>query len=158
VFEDINYGARPYDPWTAYGQSKTANVLLAVEANRRWGDDGITANAVHPGGILDTNLSRHMDPEYLAQLVAVAREEASGQLPGGAQMRFKTIEQGAATTVLVATSPQLNGVGGRYFEDCNEARPLPADFSDDEPDGVAPYALDPDNAARLWELSEGLIG
>jgi NAD(P)-dependent dehydrogenase (short-subunit alcohol dehydrogenase family) len=149
VFEDINFSARAYDPWLAYGQSKTANVLFAVEATRRWAGDGITANAVHPGAIADTNLSRHMNPDELAGL------RASGLF------RYKTIDQGAATSVLVATSPQLEGIGGRYFEDCNQARVLvhdPAEQTDTgdrpmEERGVAGYALDADNAQQLWELS-----
>jgi NAD(P)-dependent dehydrogenase (short-subunit alcohol dehydrogenase family) len=110
VFDDLNFTSRPYDPWLAYAQSKTANVLFAVEATRRWEGDGITANAVHPGAIAGTNLSRHMEPKVLADL------RASGGFT------YKTIEQGAATSVLVATSPQLEGIGGRYFEDCNEGR------------------------------------
>jgi NAD(P)-dependent dehydrogenase (short-subunit alcohol dehydrogenase family) len=109
VFEDINFASRPYDPLLAYGQSKTANVLFAVEATRRWADDDITANAVHPGAIETTNLSRYLDPDYLQQL------RTSGVY------RYKTAEQGAATSVLVATWPRLAGIGGRYFEDCNEA-------------------------------------
>jgi NAD(P)-dependent dehydrogenase (short-subunit alcohol dehydrogenase family) len=145
VFEDINFSSRPYDPWLAYGQSKTANILLAVEATRRWAADGITANAVHPGAIAETNLSRHMNAEALAAL------RASGQFT------FKSIEQGAATSVLLAASPQLEGVGGRYFEDCNEAEPV--DPTTELPaSGVAPYALDPENARRLWELSLEVVG
>jgi NAD(P)-dependent dehydrogenase (short-subunit alcohol dehydrogenase family) len=140
VFDDINFTSRPYDPWLAYGQSKTANVLFAVEATRRWAGEEIHANAVHPGAI-QTNLSRHMSPEALAEL------RASGQFV------FKTIEQGAATSVLVASSPQLDGVGGRYFEDCNEAAILEPGSSDASSSGVAAYALDPDSARRLWQLS-----
>jgi NAD(P)-dependent dehydrogenase (short-subunit alcohol dehydrogenase family) len=150
VFDDINFSSRPYDPWLAYGQSKTANVLFALEANRRWAADGITANAVHPGAIIDTNLSRHMDPEQVTAL----RASGAGTSPiDGVQMNFKTIPEGAATSVLVATSPQLEGVGGHYFEDCNEAEPLAPDAPTNSTTGVAPYALDPDNAALLWELS-----
>jgi NAD(P)-dependent dehydrogenase (short-subunit alcohol dehydrogenase family) len=137
IFDDINFTNRPYDPGLAYGQSKTANVLFAVEAARRWAEDGITANAVHPGAILATNLSRHMDPDVLAGVVA------SGM--------YKTIEQGAATSVLVATAPELEGVGGRYFEDCNEA--VLIDASPSAMSGVAAYALDPAAAARLWQVS-----
>ncbi|MEU9190780.1 SDR family NAD(P)-dependent oxidoreductase [Streptomyces sp. NPDC048484] len=142
VFEDIHYRERPYDPWTAYAQSKTANVLFAVEANERWGDDGITVNALHPGGIL-TNLSRHMDPEVLE------RRTADRTKP------MKTPQQGAATSVLLAASPLVEGVGGRYFEDCNEA----GTARDTQPyqagsvSGVASYALDPEAATRLWEIS-----
>src|SRR6202035_1888789 len=109
VFDDINFASRPYDPWLAYGQSKTANVLFAVEANRRWSADGVTANAVHPGAIAATNLSRHMSPDEL------------GAVRNSGMFKYKTLEQGAATSILVATSPELKGVGGRYFEDCNEA-------------------------------------
>jgi NAD(P)-dependent dehydrogenase (short-subunit alcohol dehydrogenase family) len=157
VFEDINFGSRPYDPWLAYGQSKTANILFAVDATRRWAADGITANAVHPGAIAETNLSRHMDAEELAAL------------RGSGTFRFKTIEQGAATSVLVATTPQLQGVGGRYFEDCNQAPVLestsPETSSQDSgsyqpmPEGaVAAYALDPENASRLWDVSLTMLG
>jgi NAD(P)-dependent dehydrogenase (short-subunit alcohol dehydrogenase family) len=153
VFDDLHFGERPYDPGLAYGQSKTANVLLAVEAHRRWSPEGITANAVHPGAIFETNLSRHMSPDVLERVWSQVRER---QAKSGA-FGLKTREQGAATSMLVATSPQLDGIGGRYFEDCNEAQLLPADFSTETASGVAPYALDPQNAARLWDLSERLI-
>ncbi len=157
VFDDLNFVHRPYDPWLAYGQSKTANVLFAVEATRRWGGEGITANAVHPGAIIETNLSRHMSSDDLANV------RSSGTF------RLKTIEQGAATSVLVATSAQLEGIGGCYFEDCNEAPVVDLDRVDTsssraagyrplEDSGVAAYALDPDNANRLWELSLALLG
>jgi NAD(P)-dependent dehydrogenase (short-subunit alcohol dehydrogenase family) len=141
IFDDLNFTSRRYDPWLAYGQSKTANVLFAVEATKRWASDGITANAVHPGAIAATNLSRHMDPEVLAGL------RASGMFT------YKTIEQGAATSVLVATSPLLEGVGGRYFEDCHEAVVLDPGAPDTSGSGVAAYALDPEVAARLWQVS-----
>jgi NAD(P)-dependent dehydrogenase (short-subunit alcohol dehydrogenase family) len=154
VFDDINFSSRPYDPWLAYGQSKTANVLFAVAATNHWAADGITANAVHPGGILDTNLARYMDAGQVAKLrAAAARSGASTQTIDGAPVRFKTVAQGAATTVLVATSPQLDGVGGRYFEDCNEAETVSSETASTAPSGVAPYALDPDAAERLWALS-----
>jgi len=137
VFEDIHFRQRPYDPWMAYGQSKTANVLFAVEAAKRWAADGITANALHPGGI-NTNLQRHVDPEAIARLIAAR---------GGA-ITWKTPEQGAATSVLLAASPLLDGVTGRYFEDCNESGPAEGDLR-----GVAAYAIDPEAAARLWQVS-----
>ena len=145
IFDDINFTSRPYDPGLAYGQSKTANVLFGVEATRLWSADGITANAVHPGAIAATNLSRYMSPEALAET------RSSGMYT------FKTIEQGAATSVLVATSPQLEGIGGRYFEDCNQA--LVVDSDPSSPFGVARHALDPDAAARLWQVSfEAMFG
>jgi NAD(P)-dependent dehydrogenase (short-subunit alcohol dehydrogenase family) len=146
VFDDLNFSSRAYGPRLAYGQSKTANVLFAVEATRRWAGEGITANAVHPGAIADTNLARHMDPVVLAEL------RDSGVY------RYKTIEQGAATSVLAATSAQLEGVGGRYFENCNEAPTVHPDPAEPGLSGVADYALDTANAERLWELSESLIG
>ena len=154
VFEDPFFSARPYDGAVAYGQSKTANILFAVEAHQRWSSDGITTNAVHPGAIFDTNLSRHMTPEEIDRIWGGIRErQAAAGGPG-----IKTREQGAATSVLVATSPLLDGIGGRYFEDCNEARKLPPEFAADTTvSGVAGYALDPGNAARLWNLSESLI-
>jgi NAD(P)-dependent dehydrogenase (short-subunit alcohol dehydrogenase family) len=145
VFDDIDFRFRPYTPESAYAQSKTANVLFAVEAARRWADDGIVANAVHPGPILETGLARHMDQELLAKLV-----------DSGAYT-FKTPEQGAATSVLVAASPLVDGITGRYFEDCNEAV-LVDRAPEGTAGGVAPYALDPVSAERLWELSLRLIG
>ena len=154
VFDDINFSSRPYDPWLAYGQSKTANVLFAVGATNHWAADGIIANAVHPGGIMETNLARHMDQEQVAQLrAAAATTGATTQTVNGAPIRFKTIAQGAATSVLVATSPELEGIGGRYFEDCNEAEQLTPGNAGTAASGVAPYALDPDTAERLWALS-----
>jgi len=140
IFDDLHFTSRPYDMGLAYGQSKTANVLFAVEATHRWGGDGITANAVHPGAI-HTNLSRHMDPKALESLVT------------SALYRLKTPAQGAATSVLVATSPQLEGIGGRYFEDCNEAMVLGPGAPETSGSGVAAYALDPEAAARLWQVS-----
>jgi NAD(P)-dependent dehydrogenase (short-subunit alcohol dehydrogenase family) len=139
VFDDISFERRDYDPWLAYGQSKTANILFAVGASARWAADGITANAVHPGAIL-TGLSRHLPDAYLRDLEA--------RIP-----RFKTAEQGAATSVFAAVSPLLNGVGGRYFEDVNEAVVV-GEITPQTPSGVAAYALDPIDADRLWELSE----
>jgi len=147
VFDDLDFTSRPYDPAIAYGQSKTANVLFAVEATRRWAPEGIHANAVHPGAIAVTNLSRHVDPAALAQL----RESG--------RYRFKTPQQGAATSVLVASSPQLGGIGGRYFEDVNQAPVVvDAEAGYAAGAGVATYALDPESAARLWDVSLAALG
>ncbi|WP_035855378.1 SDR family NAD(P)-dependent oxidoreductase [Cryptosporangium arvum] len=146
VFDDLDYRFRDYDPFGAYGQAKTANVLFAVEATRRWADDGIVANALMPGGI-HTALQRHVgDAEYIAR----ARERFAA-----AGVHFKTTEQGAATSVLLAASPLLEGVGGRYFEDCAEAVEITG-RTETTIAGVAPYALDPANAERLWEVSAAL--
>lgn len=135
VFDDIHFARRPYQPILAYAQSKTANMLFAVAANARWQVDGITANALHPGGI-PTNLQRH-----------------TGGMKTPPERR-KTPQQGAATSALLATSPPLEGVGGRYFEDCNEALVAsPGETTH----GVAPYALDSDDAKRLWEASLNML-
>ncbi len=144
VFEDIHFNQREYEPWSAYGQSKTANVLFAVEATKRWADDRITVNALMPGGIR-TNLQRYVSEEQLDAMRTAA---------GAGAASWKTPEQGAATSILVAASPLLDGVSGRYFEDCNEAEVgnLSARH------GVASYALDPEAAARLWKVSEDMIG
>ena len=147
VFDDLDYRFRPYDPWTSYGQSKTANALFAVGAAERWADDGITVNAVMPGNVGETNLSRHTDMEQVAAFIA-AGELA---LPPG-----KTVQQGAATSVLLAASPTVEGVTGRYFEDCAQAEPVTGRAG--AVAGVAPYALDGENAARLWAASEDLVG
>jgi NAD(P)-dependent dehydrogenase (short-subunit alcohol dehydrogenase family) len=145
VFEDVHFERRPYDPWAAYGQSKTANILFAVEASTRWRSDGITANALMPGAI-HTGLQRHVSEEELARL--------RRQMGGAQVIPWKTAQQGAATSVLLATSPLLEGIGGRYFEDCNEALPNQPGTRT----GVAPFALDPEAAARLWTLSERAVG
>ncbi|MEI8406793.1 MULTISPECIES: SDR family NAD(P)-dependent oxidoreductase [unclassified Kribbella] len=137
VFDDIHFEHRPYDEWASYGQSKTANVLFAVEAAKRWASDGIITNALMPGGIR-TALQRHVDPE--AQ-------------KGWDRFPWKTVEQGASTSVLLAASPLTEGVTGRYFEDNNEAVPN----TGEEFSGVAAYALDPESATRLWDLSEKLL-
>ncbi|HEY6594433.1 MAG TPA: SDR family NAD(P)-dependent oxidoreductase [Asanoa sp.] len=145
VFDDVMFEHREYQPWAAYGQSKTANVLFAVDATRRWAADGVFVNALHPGGIR-TNLQRYVSEEELARMRAAAGS-------GGAAPSWKTPEQGAATSVLCAASPLLDGVGGRYFEDCNEAGP----HQPGTRTGVAAYALDPEAAARLWHVSLDLL-
>jgi len=143
LFDDLTFAFVAYEPFAAYGQSKTANTLFAVEADRRWARDGIRANALMPGGIA-TNLQRYIEPEALAQ----ARRQA------GASRDLKTVAQGAATSVLAAASPLLQGIGGRYLEDCQEAQTISSRADSDGRHGVAPYALDPDNAQRLWDTSE----
>ena len=147
VFDDVDFAFRDYDPFGAYGQSKTANVLFAVEATRRWRADGILANALMPGGIA-TPLQRHLPADYAKEALTAFRAAGTD---------FKTVEQGAATSTLLAASPLLDGVGGRYFEDCNEA-PVVDRRTGPGRGGVAPYALDPANAERLWELSLKLVG
>jgi NAD(P)-dependent dehydrogenase (short-subunit alcohol dehydrogenase family) len=147
VFDDIDYAFRDYDPFGAYGQSKTANVLFAVEATRRWASERIFVNALMPGGIA-TPLQRHLPAHYAEQALEAFRAAGTD---------FKSVEQGAATSVLLAASPLLDGIGGRYFEDCNEAVVVNRRGGPGR-GGVAPYALDPANAERLWELSLNLVG
>ncbi|RJO75825.1 SDR family NAD(P)-dependent oxidoreductase [Nocardia panacis] len=141
-WDDIHFERIPYNPLLAYAQSKTANTLFAVAATQRWSAEGITANAVHPGVIPDTGLQRHV----AAIPGDTAKIQNSAQVTPAA---IKTPQQGAATTVLVATSPLLEGVGGRYFEDCREAGPNVAG----ERTGYAPWALDPAAADKLWHLT-----
>ena len=146
-FEDLNFRQRPYDPWNAYGQSKTANVLFAVATTERYGGDGIIANAVHPGGIMsgsaETCFARRADQDGMDR--RVGRREFAGS---------RVTEQGAATSIWAAVSRDLEGVGGRYLEDCSIAKP----WSSESPfSGVMPYALDADHARRLWSVSEELI-
>jgi len=145
VFDDIGFERRPYDKWLAYGQSKTANVLFAVELDRRLARSGVHASAVHPGVIL-TDLPRHLVPEDLEALRA--------RQPGG-QMRLKSIPAGAATAAYAATAPELDGKGGLYLEDCHVAE---VDDSETAAGGVRSYAVDRDAAARLWHVSEEMVG
>lgn len=147
VFDDVMFERREYDPWSAYGQSKTANSLFAVGVTTRWADDGVLANAVHPGGII-TPLQRHLPKQEMIDRGWIDAD-------GTPNPRFKSTQQGAATSVLAAVHPLVEGVGARYFEDVAEAEP----FRDDAPGrGVKGYALDADQADRLWELSRRLLG
>ena len=137
LFDDLSFDFIPYTPLVAYGQSKTANALLAVGITNRWMSDGVCSNALHPGAIA-TGLQKHI---------------------GGVKTpvdRRKTLEQGASTSVVLAASPLLEGVSGLYFEDCNQAEEVakrPTNFTG----GYAAYAVDRDNAERLWDLSLKLI-
>lgn len=144
--DDPGFERTPYEEWAAYGRAKTANVLFAVEFDRRFADQGVRALAVHPG-LIATELGRHLTEETLATLAA--------SMSSRGEVTWKTIPQGAATSVWAATSPDLDEVGGRYLEDCHVA-----DINSD-PDsrgGVMAYAVDPDRAAGLWSLSESLVG
>lgn len=151
-FYDPNYQNRDYDKWKAYGQSKTANVLFTRALEDRFGAKGIHAYAVHPGGI-QTNLGRHMSDEDRAWITSRIEQQAAQSTEDSPQ-GWKTIPQGAATTVWAATAEELEGHGGIYAEDCHVAN------IDDTSDtgGVRSYALDKENADRLWALSEKLTG
>jgi NAD(P)-dependent dehydrogenase (short-subunit alcohol dehydrogenase family) len=144
VFDDIDFITRPYEAWSAYGQSKTAMILFTVALAKEWAADRITANALHPGGIM-TNLQRHLDQDQLQFVGALDQDGRRLDVPPG----WKTVPQGAATTVLLAASPLVEGVTGRYFNDSNEA-PVQAGPGDGLANGVAEYAVDPDAAGRLW--------
>lgn len=146
-FDDPNFERRPYDKWTAYGQSKTANSLFAVALNRRLEPKRVTAVAVHPGGIM-TELQRDLTTE---EMRAFGWIDEQGKVREG----FKTPAGGASTAVWCATSPLLTA-GGVYCEDCNVAAAVPAD--DNGFAGVRPWAIDPEAARRLWTLSEKLLG
>jgi NAD(P)-dependent dehydrogenase (short-subunit alcohol dehydrogenase family) len=144
LFDDIDFVHHPYDPWAAYSQSKTANVLFAVEAGRRWASDLIAVNALNPGRITSTRLGRHIGD--------ISQSPASFD-PTSTDVSWKNIEQGAATSVLLAASPLVEGVTGRYFEDCNEAGPHRPGVRR----GVAAHAVDPHNASRLWQISLDML-
>ncbi len=146
-FEDLQYRTRPYDKWDAYGQSKTANALFAVGLTQRYADEGITANAVHPGGI-HTGLQKYIPEE---EWQALGWVDAQGNI----NPLFKTPEQGASTSVWAAVGQELDSVGGLYLEDCQQSTP----FDSAKPyTGYKPYALDPEHAERLWTVSEELVG
>jgi NAD(P)-dependent dehydrogenase (short-subunit alcohol dehydrogenase family) len=150
--DDPNFDKTPYDPWVAYGRSKTANILFAVEFDRRHRDRGIRAAALHPGGIR-TELDRHMSEGDLDALVASINETHAAA--GLAPFTFKTIPQGAATTVWAAVVADGDTVGGVYCEDCHVAQ---IEKGEGLRDGVRPYALDPHRAKALWAKSEEMVG
>ncbi len=137
-WDDPDFRFIPYDPLLAYGQSKTACILMSVGITRNWGSDGITSNALNPGAIA-TGLQKH-----------------TGGLRTPEHLR-KTIEQGAATSVLLAGSPLVQGISGKYFDDCQEA-PVVDERGQGPFKGVARYAVDPENAARLWETAKRMLG
>ena len=155
-YDDPMFERRDYNPWTAYGQSKTANALFAVELDRGLRDRGAAAFAVHPGMIM-TELARHFTEETMAQMQELIREraEAAGEASEGpTQMEFKPVAAGAATQCWAATAPELATRGGAYLSDCQVAV-VGGDISGA---GGEAYAQDPESAALLWTLSEELVG
>lgn len=152
--DDPNFERTAYDPWVAYGRAKTANVLFAVEFDRRWRDRGVRAVAVHPGGIR-TELGRHMGAGELEALAAHLNKVA--QAEGREAFQFKSIPQGAATSVWTAVVADAETVGGRYCENCGVAE-LTQSGGLDTSAGVRPYALDPERAKALWAKSEEWTG
>jgi len=151
---DPNFERTPYDPTVAYGRSKTANILFAVEFDRRHRARGVRATALHPGGIL-TELGRHLQPGELE--ATVERINAQLRAEGRPPFQFKTIPQGAATSVWAAFVAAAEMVGGRYCEDCQVSQVTDGLISPVSP-GVRPYALDPEHAKALWSRSEELVG
>ena len=151
--EDPNFETTPYTEFGAYGRSKTANVLFAVEFDRRHQAGGIRATAVHPGGI-QTELGRYMTPEVICRAWS-PNINAANQPPAAPAFAWKTIPQGAATSVWAGVAAPAEMVGGLYCEDCHVAEPVEgADIRA----GVRAYALDGDHAKALWAKSEEMVG
>jgi NAD(P)-dependent dehydrogenase (short-subunit alcohol dehydrogenase family) len=154
--EDPNFESTPYEPFVAYGRSKTANILFAVAFDNRHRDHGVRAAAVHPGGI-QTELDRHMDPSQVRKTIEQMNQQLAAV--GKAPFQLKTIPQGAATSVWTAVVAPAEDIGGHYCENCHVGNIVP----DDVPitaisEGVRGYALDPNNAEALWRKSEELVG
>jgi NAD(P)-dependent dehydrogenase (short-subunit alcohol dehydrogenase family) len=143
--DDPGFEHTPYEAWVAYGRAKTANVLFAVELDRRLRERGVRATGLHPGGI-PTELGRHLTEETLGALV---------EARGDRKLEWKSVPQGAATSVWAGFVADADEVGGQYCEDCAVAPVI--DDSTDSP-GVMRYALDPGTAAALWALSEEMVG
>ena len=153
--EDPNFQHTPYAEFVAYGRSKTANILFTVEFDRRHKGGEVRAAAVHPGGIR-TELVRHMDPTVLQTMVD--RINADHAARGEPPYSWKTIPQGAATSVWAGVVASAEAVGGRYCEDCHVSQVVEDENLNDIREGVRPYALDPETAKALWALSEKMVG
>lgn len=150
-FDDIDFRTRAYDKWQAYGQAKTANALFALGLDRRGAEHGVRAFSLHPGVIL-TDLARHLSED---EIYAFDVYDENGNRRVDPARDLKSPQQGAATSVWAATRPELDGIGGVYCEDCEVALPQGEAAGNK---GVAPWAMDPDAAERLWALSERLTG
>ena len=153
---DPNFDHTPYEPFVAYGRSKTANILFAVAFDRRHRGRGIRAAAVHPGGI-QTELGRYLDPSRLETMVDQMNQQLAAE--GKPPFQFKTIPQGAATSVWAGMVAQADEIGGRYCENCHVGRVVSDDVTISAiSEGVRGYALDPTNAEALWKKSEEMVG
>jgi NAD(P)-dependent dehydrogenase (short-subunit alcohol dehydrogenase family) len=152
--EDPNFEHTAYDPWISYGRSKTANILFAVEFDRRHKARGVRATAVHPGGIR-TELTRHLDDGTLEAMVGKINEELAAE--GKPPYELKSIPQGAATSVWAGVVAAADEVGGLYCENCHVAKVTENPVSRIS-EGVRPYALDPQRAKALWSKSEDMVG
>lgn len=153
--QDPGFARTPYDPWIAYGRSKTANILFAVEFDRRHRDRGLRATAVHPGGI-QTELGRHLEAGTIEALIAGINADLAAE--GKGPYAWKTIPQGAATSVWAGVVAPAEAVGGRYCENCQVSPVVTEGLISPVSEGVRPYALDPDRARALWAASEALVG
>jgi NAD(P)-dependent dehydrogenase (short-subunit alcohol dehydrogenase family) len=154
--DDPNFERTEYEPFVAYGRSKTANILFSVAFDRRHRGRGIRAAAVHPG-VIQTELARHVDPARIRALIDQMSKERTAQ--GKELFQWKTVPQGAATSVWAAVVADAEGVGGRYCENCHVAQVLPDGVTmAPGSEGVQAYALDPSNADALWKTSEEMVG
>src|SRR5215470_2758360 len=154
--DDPNFERTPYEPFVAYGRSKTANILFAVAFDRRHRGRGVRAAAVHPGGI-QTELARHMDQGHIQKLVEDMNRDLAAE--GKPAFTFKTIPQGAATSVWAGVVAPAAAIGGRYCENCHVGEIVPPDRKISPiSEGVRTYALDPEHAEALWAASEALVG
>ncbi|MEH6693995.1 MAG: SDR family NAD(P)-dependent oxidoreductase [Hyphomonas sp.] len=150
-WDDPHFNNTPYDKWDAYGQAKSANALFALGVDHRGRDVGVRAFSVHPGGIF-TPLQRHLSDE---EMVALGWKAPDGSIPPQIKAMFKTPEQGASTSVWAATSPQLEGRGGVYCEDCDIAKL--ADENSQRWEHARPWICDDEKAERLWSMSEKML-
>jgi NAD(P)-dependent dehydrogenase (short-subunit alcohol dehydrogenase family) len=153
--DDPSFETTSYEPFVAYGRSKTANILFAVEFDHRHRDRGVRATAVHPGGIA-TELARHMPDGAIEAWIQQVQEQraAAGEPP----FEFNSVSEGAATSVWVGVVASADEVGGKYCEDCQVAELLPADSPVSAISrGVRGYALDPESAKALWKKSEEMV-
>ena len=154
--EDPNFERTPYDPFVAYGRSKTANILFAVAFDQRHRGKGIRASAVHPGGIA-TELARHMSRGAIEAMVKQINEQRAAE--GEGPFQWKNVPQGAATSVWAGVVAPADEVGGQYCENCHVGKVVPDDVTISRgSEGVRGYALDPKNAEALWKKSEELVG
>ena len=153
---DPNFERTPYDPFVAYGRSKTANILFAVAFDNRHQERGVRAAAVHPG-VIETELARHLDPNRLQALIDQINQQLAAEEKS--PMQWKTIPQGAATSVWAAVVASADEIGGRYCENCHVGTVVPEDVTiTGVSEGVRRYALDPNTAEALWKKSEELVG
>ena len=154
--DDPNFERAEYDPWAAYGRSKTANILFAVEFDKRHRGRGVRAAAVHPGGI-ETELARHIDKAVLVKRIEEINQQLAAE--GKGPFKWKTVPQGAATSVWAAVVADAGEVGGKYCEDCHVAELVPVNAKISMISaGVRAYALDEKNAEALWKKSEEMVG